>query len=179
MDEWTAPAIWSWPRYRFALMESLDHELSLADRLRKLRRVCMALAASVLGCSLLGWFLVEGFQLRPFGKVPDALPLALTFFAAVLILLGSRLRTALLRAGLPSSHLLPVVWDNLISAYQRATLVSFAVLEGAAVMGLLVALLSGSSFYGVVLCLAAFLSMLLRWPKPRELARLARRRASP
>ena len=46
-------------------------------------------------------------------------------------------------------------------------------------MGLLVALLSGSSFYGMVLCVASFLSMLLRWPNPRELDRLARGRVSP
>jgi hypothetical protein len=161
------------------MMEIPDTERFLADRLRRLRMVCKALAATVLGYGLLGWFLIEGFQLRPFGKVPDALPVVLTFFAAVLILLGSRLRTALLRPGLPSHRALPVSWDNLISAYQRATLVSFAVLEGAAVMGLLVALLSGSSFYGVVLCLAALVSMLLRWPKPTELDRLARRRVSP
>lgn len=154
-------------------------EIHLEDRLRKLRIVCKALAATVLGYSLLGWFLIEGFQLRPFGRVPDALPIALTFLSAVLILLGSRLRSALLRAGLPANRALPVSWDNLISAYQRATLVSFAVLEAAAVLGLLVALLSGSSFYGVVLCLAAFLSMLLRWPKAQELDRLARRRLSP
>lgn len=154
-------------------------EPHLADRLRRLRIACTALAAAALGYSLLGWFLIEGFQLRPFGRVPDTLPVALTFFSAVLILLGSRLRTALLRAGLPSSRALPVSWENLISAYQRATLVGFAVLEGAAVMGLLVALLSGSSFYGVVLCLAALFSMLVRWPNARELERLARGRVSP
>ena len=139
----------------------------------------MALAATVLGYSVLGWFLIEGFQLRPFGKVPDALPVALTFFSAVLILLGSRLRSALLRTGLPSSRALPVSWDSLISAYQRATLVSFAVLEVAALMGLVVALLSGSSFYGFVICVLVLFSMLLRWPKAQELDRLARRRVSP
>jgi len=149
------------------------------DRLRRLRIACTALAASVLGYAFLGWFLIEGFQLRPFGKVADALPIALTFFSAVLILLGSRLRSALLRSGLPANRALPVSWENLLSAYQRATLVSFALMEGAAVMGLLVALLAGSSFYGVVLCLAAFFSMLLRWPRTNELDRLARRRVSP
>ena len=42
---------------------------------------------------------------------------------------------------------LPVDLVSLMGAYHRATLVSFAVLEAAALMGLLVALLSGSSFY--------------------------------
>lgn len=149
------------------------------DRLRRLRLACKVLAATVLAYALAGWFLIEGFQLRPFGKVPDALPLAMTFFSAVLILLASRLRTAILRGGLPSNRLIPTDLGNLVSAYQRATLVSFAVLELAALMGLIVALLSGSAFYGVVLCLASFLSMLLRWPKAQEVDRLARGRVSP
>lgn len=149
------------------------------DPLARLRIVCKVLAAFVLAYGIAGWFLIEGFQLRPFGKVPEALPLSITFLAAVLILLASRLRTAILRSGLPSSRMLPTATGDLLSAYQRATLVSFAILELAALMGLVVALLSGSSFYGVVLCVASFLSMLLRWPKAHELDRLARGRISP
>jgi hypothetical protein len=145
----------------------------------RLRTICKVLAAFVLAYGVAGWFLIEGFQLRPFGKVPEALPLSMTFLAAVLILLASRLRTAILRSGLPSNRMIPTNSGDLLSAYQRATLVSFAVLEIAALMGLLVALLSGSSFYGMVLCVASFLSMLLRWPRPRELDRLARGRISP
>lgn len=153
--------------------------MEIVARLRRLRTVCAVLAGFVLAYGIAGWFLIEGFQLRPFGKVPEALPLSMTFLAAVLILLASRLRTAILRSGLPSHRLIPIDPGNLLSAYQRATLVSFAVLELAALMGLLVALLSGSSFYGVVLCVASFLSMLLRWPQARELDRLARGRVSP
>ena len=149
------------------------------DPIARLRIVCKVLAAFVLAYGIAGWFLIEGFQLRPFGKVPEALPLSMTFLAAVLILLASRLRTAILRSGLPSNRMIPTDMGNLLSAYQRATLVSFAVLEIAALMGLLVALLSGSAFYGVVLCVASFLSMLLRWPKVYELDRLARGRVSP
>jgi len=153
--------------------------MEIIARLRRLRTVCAVLAGFVLAYGIAGWFLIEGFQLRPFGKVPEALPLSMTFLAAVLILLASRLRTAILRSGLPSHRLIPIDPGNLLSAYQRATLVSFAVLELAALMGLLVALLSGSSFYGVVLCVASFLSMLLRWPQARELDRLARGRVLP
>jgi len=153
--------------------------MSLLDRLRRLRTACVVLAGCVLAYGIAGWFLIEGFQLRPFGKVPEALPVSITFLAAVLILLASRLRTGILRSGLPSNRMIATDLGNLMSAYQRATLVSFAVLELAALMGLLVALLSGSSFYGVVLCVASFLSMLLRWPNAYEIDRLARGRVSP
>lgn len=161
------------------MAEPFTRERLLAGRMRALRTICRVLAGSVLAYGILGWFLVEGFQMSPFGKLHSALPIALTFFAAVLILLASRLRTALLRTGLPSSRAFPTDLLTLASAYQRATLVSFAVLELAALIGLLVALLSGSSFYGVVLCLASFFSMVLRWPKAEEIDRLARGRVSP
>ena len=160
-------------------MDPSGRERYLVDRLRRLRTACIVLAATVLLYAIVGWFLIEGFQLRPFGKVPEALPLSMTFFAAVLILLASRLRSGILRGGLPSIRGIPTDLGNLVSAYQRATLVSFAILEFAALIGLLVALLSGSSFYGVVLCVASFLSMLLRWPNAREVDRLARGRLSP
>lgn len=161
------------------MTEPFTRDRLLAGRLRATRLIAKVLAGSVLVYGILGWFLVEGFQMRPFGEVPTAVPVALTFFAAVLILLASRLRTALLRSGLPTNRALPTDLLSLASAYQRATLVSFAILELAALMGLFVALLSGSSFYGVVLCLASFLSMLLRWPKAEEIDRLARGRLSP
>lgn len=163
------------------MMFDLDErERFIAERLRGTRVVCMALAGFVLAYGVAGWFLIEGFQLHPFGKLPDAVPLSLTFLAAVLILLGSRIRTAILKSGLIRSLASgQVELGNLIPAYQRATLVSFAVLEFAALMGLLVALLSGSSFYGLVLCLASFFSMILRWPRAEEVDRLARGRVLP
>jgi hypothetical protein len=162
------------------LMDLAERERFISGRLRGTRVLCTALAGCVLAYGIAGWFLIEGFQIHPFGKVPNALPISLTFLAAVMILLGSRIRTALLRSGLMANPLSRQVdLGNLIPAYQRATLVSFAVLEVAALMGLLVALLSGSSFYGLVLCLASFFSMLLRWPKAEEVDRLARGRVSP
>lgn len=162
------------------MLDLAERERFITGRLRGTRLACMALAGCVLAYGIAGWFLIEGFQVHPFGKVPSALPISLTFLAAVMILLGSRIRTGLLRSGLTANPLSRQVdLGNLIPAYQRATLVSFAVLEVAALMGLLVALLSGSSFYGLVLCLASFFSMLLRWPKAEEVDRLARGRVSP
>jgi hypothetical protein len=162
------------------MFDLAERERFISDRLRSLRVVCMTLAGFVLAYGIAGWFLVEGFQLHPFGKLPSAVPIALTFLAAVMILLGSRIRTGILRSGLRTGLVSQQVdLGNLIPAYQRATLVSFAMLEGAALMGLLVALLSGSSFYGLVLCLASFFSMLVRWPRAEEVDRLARGRVSP
>ena len=66
-----------------------------------------------------------------------------------------------------------------LAGYQRATILSFAALEAAALLGLLVALLSGKTSYGLVLCGAALLGMVSRWPREVEVDRLMRGKASP
>jgi len=146
---------------------------------KSLALLCKMIAGSVLLYTMLAWFLVEGFQLHPFGKVPGTLPLSLAIFATMLLLLASRVRSAILRNALRVGPSQRLDLDAFAAAYRRATLTSFAILETAGLLGLLVALLSGSSFYGVVLCVASFLSMLMRWPKADEIDRLASGRLSP
>ena len=91
--------------------------------LRPLQTVCIALVASVFLLAVLSWVLV-----RQTGGVsaPPALPLSLTFFAALLILLSSRVRSVLLRRALPRSPALPIDPEAVLDTYRRATLVSFA-----------------------------------------------------
>lgn len=154
----------------------------IVEGLRTLRGICLVLAVAVGLYAVLTWFLVEGFQLSPKG-MPEVVPVSLTFLAMVLILLSSRLRTSILRgalrSGLRSSQLLGVNLDTLIAAYRRATLVSFLILEFAALLGLLIGLLSGIAFYGIFLCAASLFAMVTRWPRPEEVDRLARGRATP
>jgi hypothetical protein len=144
-----------------------------ALRLRPLQTVCIALVASVFLLAVLSWVLV-----RQTGGVsaPPALPLSLTFFAALLILLSSRVRSVLLRRGFPRSPALPIDPEAVLDAYRRATLVSFAILDAAASVGVLVAFTSGSPAYGAMLCLAGVFGMLTRWPRAGEVDRLVRGR---
>ena len=44
---------------------------------------------------------------------------------------------------------------------------------------LVVSLLTGSAFYGIVLCAASACGMLTRWPRAAEVDRLLRGRAKP
>lgn len=150
----------------------------IVEGLRTLRGICLVLAAAVGLYAVLTWFLVEGFQLSPKG-MPEVVPVSLTFLAMVLILLSSRLRTSILRGALRSRVVLGVNLDALIAAYRRATLVSFLILEFAALLGLLIGLLSGIAFYGIFLCAASLFAMVTRWPRPEEVDRLARGRAAP
>jgi hypothetical protein len=148
-----------------------------ALRLRPVRRLCIALVAAVAVYAVVAWVLV-GHVETP-SRLPDSVPLSLSLLAAILILLSSRLRSTVLRRALPRSAVLPVNPVALLAAYQRATLISFAILEAAALLGLLVAYTSGSAIYGVVLCAASAFGMLTRWPRAFEVDRLIRGRAKP
>jgi hypothetical protein len=146
-----------------------------ARRLRPLRRICIGLLGAVALFAALSWLLVRKAGEAVPGA-PQALPLSLTLFAAILILLSSRFRWSILRRAFPRSAALPIDPEVVLAAYSRATLVSFAILETAALAGLLVALTSGSATYGVVLCLFSLLAMLTRWPRAGEVDRLVRGR---
>jgi hypothetical protein len=147
-----------------------------ARRLHPLRRLCAALAGAVVLFGVLSWVLVHQAG-ESLSAVPSAVPLALSLLAAVLILLSSRFRSNLLRRAFPRTAVLPVDSEAVLAAYGKATLLSFALLEAAALAGLLVALTSGSAAYGIVLCLASAFGMVTRWPRAAEVDRLIRRAA--
>jgi hypothetical protein len=153
--------------------------LSIAERLQKLRRICTVLALSVWAYGIAVLLLVDYEGGRPAAPVPGMVPLSLTGLAAILILLSSRVRSTLLRRGLPRHPDLPIDAEAVLAVYPRATIASFALLEAAALLGLLVALLSGKTSYGLILCGAALLSMFSRWPREVEVDRLIRGKASP
>ncbi len=68
--------------------------------------------------------------------------------------------------------------DAVLAAYKKGTLLSFAVLEFAAILGIGVAVTTGSGTYGIILCLVSAFCMLTRWPRASELDRLIRGRAT-
>lgn len=147
----------------------------IAGRLRLVKRLCLAFAAGALLCGALSWLLADRPGSRPLA-VPEPLPLALIGTALVLVLLSSKVRTSIVRRALPRSAALAINGEAVIAAYQRATLASFALLEIAAVLGLLVALLTAMPSYGVIVCAAVLFAMLTRWPRAGEVDRLIRGR---
>lgn len=164
----------------YGKLQSLDEDLArIAARLGPLRRICTALACTVWAYGVVAWLLVDYRGARAVAGIPDAVLLSLTGLAAILILLSSRIRSTVLRRALPRNPALPINGDAVLGAYQRGTLLSFVLLETAAVLGLMIALLAGRSSYGIILCGAALIGMLTRWPREREADRLMRGKASP
>jgi len=159
--------------------EPNEQEKRIAERIQPLRRICGVLAGLVGVSAVTAWMLVEGRGFRWNQGVPDAVPLSLTVCAMIMILLSSRLRSTLLRRAFPRTPGLEIQLETLLDAYQQATLVSFAVLSVASILAVLVALFSGTAFYGIFLCLAAAFAMFTRWPNVHDADRLARGRRSP
>ncbi len=159
--------------------EPSERDRLIAARLRPLRRICGVLAGFVAAYAVATWFLVEGLSIRWGTTVPRELPVVLTVLAMILILLSSRLRTSLLRGGFNRDPSVSIQLESVLAAYSRATLASFAALEAAALVGILIALLSGTVFYGIFLCIAAGFAMFTRWPRERDADRLASGRRSP
>lgn len=165
-------------------MQPLAPPPAAAASLRQLQTVCAAMAASVPLFALAG-SLALGARTGPPPGLPTGLLMSLTGVGIVLILLASRIRSGLLRraafASATASPERPEDTDAgpLFDAYRRANLVSFALLEGTAIVGLVLELMTGSVRYGLVLYAASLVSMLVRWPRQGELARLIRRRTEP
>jgi hypothetical protein len=137
--------------------------------LRPLHVICASMATSVVLIGAVAWW-TTSLGVEPASRLPPGLPLSLTMAAIVLIVLAGRLRTSLLRrAASPQARATP---SAAFAAYRRATIVSFALLEGAGALGLVLALVTGSARNGLVLCAASLAAMLVRWPRAGELARL-------
>jgi hypothetical protein len=150
-----------------------------ALRLRPVARLCATLVGTVAVFAVLSWLLTRQTGGRPISGLPSAVPLALSLLAAMMILLSTRFRSSILRRAFPRSAELQPSPEAVLAAYGRAARVSFMVLEVAALLGLAVSLLSGSAYYGTVLCAASAFGMLTRWPRAAEVDRLLRGRAKP
>jgi hypothetical protein len=157
----------------------LDPDGRIAKSLRPVRAVCAALAVAVGLFIVLSWVLLEGMAMHPPRGIPPAVPVSLAAFAMILLLLSSRMRTNILRRSVPLIPGLETGLDRLLEGYRRATLLSFVMLEGAALAGLAVALLTGTAFYGIVLAAASLVAMATRWPRVTDVDRIARGRRSP
>ncbi|HEX4961941.1 MAG TPA: hypothetical protein VF173_13960 [Thermoanaerobaculia bacterium] len=148
-----------------------------ARRLLPAIRICSFQLGTVVLFAVLCWGLSRRGAAVP--GLPPAVPLVLSLLAATMLLLASRFRATPLRRAIPRSPALPVNADAVLAAYKRGTLLSFAILEFAALLGVGVVMTSGIPAYGIILCVASGFAMLTRWPRAAEVDRLIRGRATP
>jgi hypothetical protein len=159
---------------------------------RRLRTLQLTAGAMLGGVALMAGASVAAVRMAAEPPPPSLRLLALVLTAAglIFILAASLLRAALFgemsRSGRAARELPPpargasgaappdpaaqaaAVGD----AYALATTLSFALLDAAAALGLVVAVVTGSLAFTAVICGAAVLAAVLRWPRRATLSRL-------
>jgi hypothetical protein len=145
---------------------------------RRVRRVQLACGMMLGSVGLLAAASPIVARLAPVpAAAASGLSLTLTCLAALLVLVTSRVQALMLaRAGRGMQTPGAALAGELVGAYVRATAVGFALLDTAAVLGVLVAAVTAASRYALVICVVAALGMLARWPRRVTVFGLLRRR---
>jgi hypothetical protein len=167
--------------YQTGELKMQHHQLeALVDaRLRNLNLICVAITGSVLVYGAVAWFLFARAGYAPSGAIHDVpfLPYILAAAGVGALVIAPLISAAILRQGL--SHVARTDPTAALNAVQTSVIVGFAVREAAAVIGLVITLLSGSMTWVVVLGAAAVASMLAAWPRKEKLLAAADGRPQP
>lgn len=140
----------------------------IEDTLRRASVIGISFAASVGLYALLIYLLVELRGGRPWSEAPETLPFLLALGGLLLLFISGAARARVLRSAVDEreeGEPWPPPRADLARAFFQATLVCFALVEGAALLGLASAWLGRSSFYGFVICAASLYVMIARWPR--------------
>lgn len=131
--------------------------------------ICAAILMSIPIYVVMAWVIVgQGGAAPAGGGLPSVVTWALAAVGAALLAAGQALWAALRRSAASRPTL-----EERLATYRTATVVSFAVRESAAIVGLAITLLTGDLRWCLVLGAAAVLAMLLGWPRRADIARLA------
>jgi hypothetical protein len=143
------------------------------EALRFLNVVCVALLLSVGVFAMVAWFVASGpgasEQVGP--PVPDALA-----YAGVLVGIGLLVAAPFVQRKILERAAVTVRADErtvtALESYRLATLLAFILREGAAIVGLMLALLTGEGMWCYVLSAMALVAMIWGWPRQEQLAQL-------
>jgi hypothetical protein len=159
--------------------EANEEEDEIARRLRVLGSVCAALTVAVVATvAAVGWA-AAGAGAGDLMASPPVDSFLIAFGAMMLVLLASAVHGRILRRQAAAEVEEPEEQQEppegrrqraaavaaRLRAYSWATGASFGMLAAAAALGAVVARTGKAPFYGLVICIAAFLSMLARWPR--------------
>jgi hypothetical protein len=138
------------------------------DAARVTTVICAAIVLAVPVYVAVAWMVVGQGVGASGGGLPSVLVWALASVGITLLAVAEAVWAAMKRsaAGRPTPA------DRLAS-YRTAAIVSFAMRESAAIIGLVIALLTGDLRWSFALSAAAVLAMLLGFPRRADMARLA------
>jgi len=151
-------------------VELSGQQQKVEEQLRFLAAICIAFVISIALFVFLAWFVTEGS-----GSVEPLAGATSTVFVAVGVIVGVGL---LLAAPVVQRRLLersdPPAPDGditpVLENYRVAVYLAFLLREGAALSGLMLALLTGDATWAYVLAAAAVVAMFWGWPRRDDLA---------
>ena len=130
--------------------------------------ICTAILASIPLYVAIAWIVVGQGAGRVAGGLPPVLTWALAAAAIVVLVIAQTVWAAMKRGAAAK----PTPAERL-ALYRSAAVVSFALRESAAVIGLAITFLTGDVRWCLALSAAALLAMLLGWPRRADMQRLA------
>ena len=130
--------------------------------------ICFAIMASIPFYVAIAWIVVGQSEGAAVAALPPVLTWALGAVGIVMLVVAQAVWGAMKRAATAK----PTAFER-ITAYRIAAIVSFALRESVAIIGLVITMLTGDVRWCMTLAAAALLAMLLGWPRRADMQRLA------
>jgi putative flippase GtrA len=139
------------------------------EALRFLNVVCVGMILSVGVLVIVAWFVSS--RQGEAGQVGPPLPAALAyigFAVGLALLVAAPLVHRKMLARAASSLRADERTDTALESFRLATLLAFILREGAAIVGLMLTLLTNEPMWSYVLSALAIIAMIWGWPKPEQ-----------
>jgi hypothetical protein len=146
-------------------------EARIDEALRFVNVVCMVLVVSVAGLAAVAWFVANGPGESGIVGPPIPAAAAYVLFAigvALLVVAPLVHRRMLERSG--RGQRADERLDGTLENYRLATLLAFILREGAAIVGLMITVLTNEPGWCYVLAALALVAMIAGWPRRDQLS---------
>ena len=143
----------------------------VSEQMRFLNVVCFALVASVGAYSVVAWYLSSEGGALAGPELPSALAWVGAAVAIALLVAAPIARRKMLEKS-SVTMLSSERDDTAVESYRLATLLSFMLREGAAIVGLMLTILTGEATWCYALGAITVVAMFSAWPRREELEAL-------
>jgi hypothetical protein len=140
----------------------------VSEQMRFLNVVCLALVASVGAYSVVAWFLTSGGDALGGPDLPRGLAIAGALVALALLVAAQIVRRKILEKAASGART-DERHTTAVESYRLATLLSFILREGAAIVGLMLTILTAEPMWCYGLGAVTVVAMFTGWPRREEL----------
>lgn len=148
-------------------MQSAEREALIEGHLQQVRVVVAAIMGSVALLAGVVFFLTSSGQLRPLAEGAEKIQLIFVPLGVALLGIAPAMKRAVFKRAEAAGFGGDV--ERWLTAHRTAVILASALREGAAVLGLLLALLTGQPLWSYVLSSLALVTLALDWPKASDL----------